>query len=120
MSFFNVDYIPQFKYIFSNEKVASISSLVEKISLNTSDGCMVTVTTALESTDIEGCFTDIKLEKNKQDVKDCVWRLFLTSNPTTVTVHFTDLEPHKNTDTYNIGFSRPEFCKKFKATFVNI
>jgi len=81
---------------------------------------MVTVTVVLESVDVEDCFTDIKLEKNNQDVKDCVWSLFSTPNPATVTVHFTDLEQHKNTDTYKISFSRPEFCKKIKATFVNI
>ena len=120
MSFFNVNYIPQFKYTFSNEKVASITSLDEKISLNSSDGCMVTSTMLLESTGDEDCFIDIKLEKNNKDLTDCTWTVFLPKYPISSTVHFTDLNPHRNTDTYKISVNKPEFCKKFKATFINI
>jgi hypothetical protein len=120
MSFFNVNYIPKFKYTFSNEKVASITSIEEKISLNSSDGCIVTATISLESNSAEDSIIDIKLEKNNQAVTDCVWSIFLPQYPITTTVHFTDLTQHKNTDTYKISVSKPDCCKKFKATFLNI
>lgn len=120
MSFFNVSYIPYFKYIFSNDKLASITKLEDKVSLKSSDVCMVTSTVTLESNSIEDSYIDIKLLKNNQEVKDCSWAVFVPQYPITTTVHFSDLSPHKDTDTYTISVSRPEFCKKIISTFLNI
>lgn len=120
MSFFKVNYIPYFNYIFSNDKVATITKIEDKVSLKSSNSCMVTSTVTLSSSSTEDSYTDIKLMKNNQEVKDCSWSVFIPQYPITTTVHFTDLTPHKNTDVYTISVGKPDFCKKISSTFLNI
>jgi hypothetical protein len=120
MSFFNVNYIPCFKYVFANDKVALTTSLNDKVSLKTSHACSVNSTLILSSNSDDDSYIDIKLLRNNQEVKDCSYTVFVPQYQITTTVHFTDLSPHTNSDVYTISVSKPEFCKKIISTFLNI